>query len=76
MPGGGERVADVDAEPMRRRVDVVGVPRDQRRHVHVEPAAARRTAVGMNRDRDVGVRPVAEAGALVDARSPAVVGRA
>ena len=45
-------------------------------HQHVEAPAARRTAVGVDRDRGRRRALVADRSPLVDARSPTVVGRA
>ena len=61
-------------EAARLVVDIVRQPLDPGRADDVEAPPPRRPAVGVDRDHRVGVRPVADPRALVDARAhPAVV---
>lgn len=72
---GPGRVArmNVESEAIGIGGDVVRVAGDARRIDDVESTAIRGAAVSVNRDAYVCVRSVADCGAFVDARSPAVV---
>ena len=68
--------AQLAGEAQRRRDDRRRHGAARQRRDDVKAAPAGRAAVGVDRDREVGVRAVADRRPLVDARADAVVGRA